>query len=81
MSVTIDVLAEKLMQARLASRLVAQLSTKAKDSVLAAVAAALETEAEYLISENVETLPTRPSGDRWRRHRSASRFQRKCWQA
>ena len=52
MSVTIDVLAEKLMQARLAARLVAQLSTRAKNSVLAAVADALESEAEYLISEN-----------------------------
>lgn len=52
MSVTIDVLTEKLVQARLASRAVAQLSTKTKNSVLNAVADALETETDYLIAEN-----------------------------
>ena len=52
MGVTIDVLAEKLVQARLASRAVAQLSTKTKNSVLHAVADALEAETDYLIAEN-----------------------------
>ena len=52
MSVTIDVLTEKLVQARLASRAVAQLSTKTKNSVLHAVADALEAETGYLIAEN-----------------------------
>ena len=52
MSVTIDLLAEKLVQARLASRAVAQLSTKTKNTVLQAVADALETETEFLVSEN-----------------------------
>lgn len=52
MSVTIDVLTEKLFQARLASRAVAQLSTKTKNRVLNAVADALESETDYLIAEN-----------------------------
>ena len=52
MSVTIDLLAEKLVQARLASRAVAQLSTKTKNTVLQAVADAIETETEHLVSEN-----------------------------
>ncbi len=52
MSVTIDLLAEKLVQARLASRAVAQLSTKTKNAVLHAVADAIETETEFLVSEN-----------------------------
>ena len=52
MSVTIDLLAEKLVQARLASRAVAQLSTKTKNMVLQAVADALETETEFLVSKN-----------------------------
>ena len=46
MSITIDLLTEILTQARVSSRAVAQLSTKAKNSVLLAVADALETEAE-----------------------------------
>ena len=52
MSVTIDLLAEKLVQARLASRAVAQLSTKTKNTVLQAVADALETETEFLVGKN-----------------------------
>ncbi|MDE2816872.1 MAG: glutamate-5-semialdehyde dehydrogenase [Chloroflexota bacterium] len=52
MSVTIDVLTEKLVHARLASRAVAQLPTKTKNSVLNAVADALETETDYLVAEN-----------------------------
>ena len=52
MSITIDLLTEILTQARVSSRAVAQLSTKAKNSVLLAVADALESEAEFLIAEN-----------------------------
>ena len=52
MSITIDLLTEILAQARVSSRAVAQLSTKAKNSVLQAVADALESEAEFLIAEN-----------------------------
>ena len=52
MSVVVDPLTERLAQARVASRAVAQLSTKTKNSVLHAVAAALEDEADYLIAEN-----------------------------
>ena len=52
MSVAIDLLAEKLAQARVASRAVAQLSTKTKNAVLHAVADALESEADFLIAEN-----------------------------
>lgn len=58
MSVTIDLLAEKLTQARAASRSVAQLSTKTKNAVLHAVADALESEAEFLISENSSDVST-----------------------
>ena len=47
-----DALAEKLTEARLASRAVAQLSTKTKNTVLHAVADALEAEAHFLIAEN-----------------------------
>ncbi len=52
MSVTIDLLAEKLVQARLASRAIAQLSTNTKNTVLQAVADAIESETEHLVSEN-----------------------------
>lgn len=52
MSITMDVLAEKLSEARLASRAVAQLSTKTKNAVLHAVADALEAEAHFLMAEN-----------------------------
>ena len=52
MSVTIDLVTEKLTQARAASRAVAQLATQDKNTVLQAVAAALEAETDYLVSEN-----------------------------
>ena len=52
MSVAVDMLTEKLMQGRVASRRVAQVPTKVKNDVLQAVAVALEAEADYLIAEN-----------------------------
>ena len=63
MSVTIDLLAEKLVQARLASRAVAQLSTKTKNMVLRAVADALETETEFLVSENSSDVTAATDSD------------------
>ena len=56
MSVALDVLTEKLPQARVGARAVAQLSTKAKNTVLQAVAAALEAESEYLVAENAKDV-------------------------
>ncbi len=52
MSVVVDMLTEKLALARVASRSVAQLSTKVKNDVLQAVAEAVEAEADYLVAEN-----------------------------
>ena len=56
MSVAIDILTDKLPQARVASRAVAQLATATKNAALHAVAAALEAESEYLIAENAKDV-------------------------